>query len=327
MKIITLEEHANDPQLAAATQSALLDMAPFIKNFAPPALIPGALEDIGAGRIADMDAHGIDRQVLSFSNYPQVLPPAQAVALCRAANDRLDAAVRAHPNRFAAFATLPLSDPAAAAAELERTVTQLGFKGALISGRPEAGPRFLDDEKYEPVLAKASELRAPLYLHPGFPYKAVVDTYYDRLDPVVTANLATFAWGWHNEPGVHILRLILSGAFDRHPNLRVIAGHWGEMVPFFLARLDASLPPATTGLKRSISGTFKDQVYVTPSGMFTLPEFKYILETLGAERILYSADYPYLPNQGARAFLENAPISQADKEKIAHGNAEKLFNL
>lgn len=222
---------------------------------------------------------------------------------------------------------MPLSDPQAAAAELERAVKTLGFKGALIIGRPDKEAVFLDAPQYMPVLAKAGELRVPLYLHPGFPCREVQSVYYGGFNPVVTARLSSYGWGWHNEAGIQVLRLIISGAFDTVPGLTVIAGHWGEMVPFFLDRLNASLPKEITGLKRTITETFKDQVYVTPSGMFTLPHFKFILDVLGADRILYSVDYPYLPNGGARKFLETAPISQAEKEQIAHGNARRLLRL
>ncbi len=328
MKIITFEEHASDPDISAATRMALLETAPYIKDFAPPKLKdPGVLHELSEKRLADMDANGIDMQVLSLSDYPQLLHPAEAVPLCRAANDRLGAAVAMHPDRFAAFATLPLSDPKAASDELERAVTEYGFKGALINGRPEAGPRFLDDPKYAPVLAKADELRVPLYLHPGFPYTAVTETYYAGFNPVVSARLASYGWGWHNEAGVHLFRLILSGAFDKYPDLKVISGHWGEMVPFFLDRLDECLPPDVSGLTRTIGDTFRKHVYVTPSGMFTLPHLNFIIETLGADRILFAVDFPYLPNENARSFLETAPICREDKEKIAHGNAESLLRL
>lgn len=328
MRIIAFEEHSTDVDIAAASRGELLKMAPYIKDFAPPKLKShDVLEDRGEARLAGMDANGIAMQVLSLSDYPQVLAPEQAVPLCQAANDRLASTVRAHPDRFGAFATLPLSDPVSAAAELERVVLRHGFRGALINGRPEAGPRFLDYPSYAPVLSKAHELSVPLYLHPGFPYRAVEEIYYAGFKPVVGARLATFGWGWHNEAGIHVLRLILSGAFDRYPNLKVIAGHWGEMVPFFLDRLDAALPPEVTGLKRTISDTFREHIFVTPSGMFMLPHCKFILETLGSDRILFSVDYPYLPNDGAREFLERATISQADRKKIAHENAERLLRL
>ena len=272
-----------------------------------------------------MDEHGIDVQILSYSNASQNAPADQQVQLTRQANDRLAEAVRANPSRFSGFACLPWGQPQAAAEELERAVKELGFVGALLIGRP--GDTFLDDPRYEPILAKLNELGAPLYLHPGCPLPQVQAPYYGGLGTQVTARLSLFGWGWHNEAGVHLLRLILSKKFDQFPKLQVICGHWGEMVPFYLYRLDDSIPQAVTGLSRSITDTFKQHVYVTPSGMMTLPQFQFIKTVVGVDRILYSVDYPYLTLAGARRFLESLPISQDDKEKIAHGNAERLFRL
>ncbi|NIC29529.1 amidohydrolase family protein, partial [Serratia plymuthica] len=136
-----------------------------------------------------------------------------------------------------------------------------------------------------------------------------------------------FGWGWHHEAGIHLLRLILSGAFDKYPNLQVISGHWGEMLPFWLQRLDDSLPQAATGLRRTITQTFREQVYVTPSGMLTLPHFQFIYALLGAERILFSVDYPYQTLDGVKAFIQSLPVPEEAKEAIAFRNAERLFGL
>lgn len=281
--------------------------------------------DMGEGRLKDMDAAGIDMQVLSYGGFPQFALKEQSAALNRAANDRLAEAVAKHPNRFAGFATLPWGQPDEAAQELERAVKQLGLKGALLNGRP--SEHFIEHSDYAGLLAKFNELRVPLYLHPGVPVQAVQQAYYDGFSNEVTARLSMFGWGWHHEAGIHLLRLILSGVFDRHPHLQVISGHWGEMLPFYLQRLDDSIPQAATGLKRSITQTFKEQVFVTPSGMLTLPHFNFIYELVGADRILYSIDYPYQTLDGARAFIENLPISQAEKELISYKNAKKLFGL
>jgi len=204
-------------------------------------------------------------------------------------------------------------------------VKQLGMVGTLLLGRP--GQTFLDDARYEPVLAKLNELKVPIYLHPGFPLSQVREPYYGGLDKEVSARLSMFGWGWHNEAGVQVIRLILSSKFEEYPNLQVISGHWGEMVPFYLQRMDDTIPQEATRLSRSITETYKAHVYVTPSGMLNLPHFTFIHKVLGADRILYSVDYPYLTLTGARDFLEGLPISQRDKEKIAHGNAEALLGL
>ena len=341
MRIIALEEHVIDPGLAKATQAAQAAEAGYMADLgggdSPPAAsedrpmmtpmpqIMARAGDMGAGRIAEMDAHGIDMQILSYSNATQLAAADQGPDLARAANNKLAEAVRAHPDRFAGFATLPWQDPGAAVAELDRAVRECGAKGALLIGRP--GHSFLDDPRYEPVLAKLNELNVPLYVHPGAPLPQVQQPYYGGFAKTVTARLSLFGWGWHNEAGIQVIRMILAGVFDRFPDLQVISGHWGEMVPFYLQRLDDALSQAMTGLSRSITATYRAQVHVTPSGMLNLPHFKFIHEVLGADRILYAVDYPYLTNTGARRFLEQLPVSQADKEKIAHGNAEALLGL
>ena len=189
------------------------------------------------------------------------------------------------------------------------------------------GSTFLDDPRYEPVLATLDALEVPIYIHPGLPLPQVREPYYGGLDTEVSARLSMFGWGWHHEAGIQVIRLMLSGKFEKFPKLQVVSGHWGEMVPFYLQRLDDTIPMEATGLSRSITETYKSHVYVTPSGMLDVPHFDFIHKVLGAERIIYSIDYPYLTLSGARAFLESLPISQEDKELIAHGNAERLLRL
>ncbi len=321
MKIITLEEHF---QIAAITKA----VAKFLPSSQTTSYKPpdAQLEDLGAGRLKDMDAMGIDVQVLSYATLgPAMVPAVEAVPLARDINDQLAATIAAHPDRFAGFATLPTPDPEAAAAEFERCVKTLGFKGALINGR--TNDRFLDDPSFAPILETAARLDVPIYLHPTFPAKAVQDIYYAGFDPQVSGSFATFGWGWHMETGIHALRMILAGVFDRYPRLQLILGHWGEMIPFYLARVDEVLTPVSKHLERRVSDYFLQQVYVTPSGLFTLPPFLLTLQIIGADRIMYAVDYPYIPGDQARTFLETAPISPADKEKIAHGNAERVLKM
>lgn len=342
MKIICVEEHTVDMAIDGASQAALMAEASYMADLGSrvvdrvedrgdrPRLVPMKLaleraRDMGAGRLADMDRHGIDMQVLSYSNPLQLAPAAQALDLARAANDRLAEASQAHPTRFGGFATLPWQRPEEAAAELERAVKQLGLKGTLLIGRP--GETFLDDDRYAPVLAKLDELEVPIYVHPGVPLPQVQAPYYGGLDREVSARLSLFGWGWHHEAGIQVIRMMLSGVFERFSRLQVISGHWGEMVPFYLQRLDDTIPQEATRLSRSITDTYKAHVYVTPSGMLNLPHFAFIREVVGADRIIYAVDYPYVTNTGARAFLEGLPIGQEDKEKIAHRNAEALFRL
>jgi uncharacterized protein len=343
MKIICIEEHAIDADTARATQPAQAAEADYMADWnsrvedkpatftdnrphlvsLKEAVAEGRL--FGASRLAAMDQNRIDTQVLSYSTLPQLAPNSQAVGLTRAANDKLAEAVHENPGRFAAFATLPWQDPEAAALELERAVRHLGMVGTLLMGRP--GEAFLDDARYDPVLSKLNELKVPIYVHPGFPLRQVREPYYDGFDKEVSARLSMFGWGWHHEAGIQVIRLILSGKFDKYSALQVISGHWGEMVPFYLQRMDDTIPQAATRLSRSITETYKSHVYVTPSGMFNLPHFEFIYKVIGADRILYSVDYPYLTLTGARDFIEGLPVSQTDREKIAHANAETLLGL
>ena len=343
LKIVCLEEHATDAALGEATRSSLLQQAPYMADLGsrfeepdtaggtrPRLQSPGRAAALASApvsaRLEAMDANGIDMQVVSYSDVTQAAPRDQAPGLARAANDRLAEVVRRHPGRFAGFSTLPWQDPDAAVLELERSVTHLGLTATLLIGRPGADA-FLDDPRYAPVLAKLEELRAPLYMHPGAPLPAVQRPYYGGLGPEVTARLSLYGWGWHNEAGIQVIRLVLSGALDRHPNLRVISGHWGEMVPFYLQRLDDALPVGATRLSRTVSQTYRDQVFVTPSGMLDLPHFKFIHEVLGADRILFAVDYPYLTMAGARAWLEGLPVGEDERSAIAHRNAEALLRL
>jgi uncharacterized protein len=343
MKIICLEEHTVDAGIVRASQAAQNSEAAYVTDWGsrvedkpaaftdnrPHLVAPkeaaAAAQEVGASRIVAMDRHGIDMQVVSYSSPSQLVPANQAVALARAANDKLAASVHANSKRFAAFATLPWQDPESAVAELERSVKQLGMVGTLLLGRP--GPTFLDDARYEPVLAKLNELKVPIYLHPGVPLPQVREPYYGGLDKEVSARFSMFGWGWHNEAAIQVIRMILSGQFEKYSGLQVISGHWGEMVPFYLQRMDDTMPQEATKLSRSITETYKAHVYVTPSGMLNLPHFEFIHRVLGADRILYAVDYPYLTLTGARDFLESLPISQRDKERIAHGNAEALLGL
>lgn len=342
MKLICIEEHAIDDTFTRAAQSTVQRQAPYLAQLGaataitePPRLdAPRMLSmadvvnlgrDLGPGRITAMDKHGVDVQVVSYSTPSQLGPPETAAALARAANDRLADAAAANAGRLAAFAALPWQDPGAAVGELTRCVETLGMKGALLMGRP--GDTFLDDPRYEPVLERLSELDVPLYVHPYYPVPDVQRAYYDGFAPVVNAVLSLGGWGWHHEAGIHVLRMILSGTFERHPGLQVISGHWGEMVPFYLPRLDVAMPPSLTGLAAAISDIYRTHVWVTPSGMLDQAQFEYIYRTVGPDRIIWSTDYPYLSMDGHRTFLEGMPISDDDKHKIAHRNAERLLRL
>lgn len=323
MRIIALEEHFNDTALVGRIDRGVIDR----RGFQGGGLFPPALYDLGATRLADMAAAGISLQVLSVVGpASDLLPPAEGIAWARDANDLLAKTVAAHPGHYAGFAHLPMTAPAAVADELERAVTDLGFRGALVNGTTEG--RFLDDPAYAPLLARAEALDVPLYIHPGLPPEAVRQAYYDNLPGKTGYFLGTTGWGWHQETALHVLRLVLSGALDRHPGLKLIIGHMGEGLPTMLGRCDQVFGAGAAGhLKRSVSQTILDQVWITISAFFTLPPLMAALLTFGTDRILFSVDYPFSANQAARDFLDALPVSPADKAKIAHGNAERLLKL
>ena len=216
--------------------------------------------------------------------------------------------------------------PDAAADELERTVKDFGFRGLLVNG-PTDG-RFLDDPMFEPVLARAEALGVPIYIHPGIPSQSVRAAHFDGLPGSFSFSLAVSSWGWHMETAVHVLRLVLSGALDRHPRLQIVIGHMGEAIPFMLDRIDeTTATEAKRLLRRSVRQTILDQVWITTSGFFTTVPFVAALMTFGADWIMFSVDYPFASNARARAFLDALPVSPADREKIAHGNADRLMGL
>ncbi|WP_226361584.1 amidohydrolase family protein [Pseudonocardia sp. ICBG1142] len=341
MTLICIEEHALHGPTDTAAGPTLGQQAPYMsgqsRSDAPVPRVDGrhpAVDmdtarrlgaDLGAGRIDDMDRHGIDMAVVSWTSPTQLVPGDAAVELARAANDRLATAVSEHPDRLAGFATLPWQRPAEAVAELDRAVGELGLRGVLIVGRPGAG--FLDDPVHRPLLRRLADLGVPLYLHPFPPLFEVQQAYHSGFNDKVTAELSLGGWGWHHEAGIHALRLVLAGIFDELPGLQIISGHWGEMVPFFLPRLDDVLSPGDTGLSRTISDTYRSHVWVTPSGMYHRPQFDYVREVVGIDRIIWSTDYPFLHLDGTQEFLSGLDLSHGEREQITHGNAARLLGL
>jgi uncharacterized protein len=322
MRTITLEEHISTLEYVEAVTKAR-----------PGDPVAGLLQanrdkllDVGPSRLADMDAAGIDMQVLSLSGLGMDrLAPATATALVRDANEKLAAAVQAHPHRFAGFATLALQEPEQAAVEFERCVRKLRFKGAMVNGTSQG--QFLDHPRFAPIFEAAQALDVPIYLHPGLPPEVLNNAYYGGLPGDLGFRLSIAAWGWHVETGMHSLRLIVSGLFDRFPKLRVVIGHMGEALPYSIVRAEEILAPGAKHLQRRVSDYFFEHFYITTSGFFSLPPFLCALQVVGADRILFSVDYPYSPNPLGRAFLNALPISPEDKAKIAHGNAERLLKL
>jgi predicted TIM-barrel fold metal-dependent hydrolase len=321
MRTITLEEHMSTHALHEAFASGARGApSEYVRR------IQEKLLDLGAGRLADMDAAGIDVQVLSLAVADlDRLEPATATSLVRDANDAMATAVRAHPDRFAALAALHLREPEKAAAELERCVRTLGFKGTLVNGA--SAGAFLDDPRFTPFWEAANSLNVPVYLHPAPPPAAVQQAYFSGLAEHVAFFLSTAAWGWHAETGLHVLRLIVSGLFDRYPGLQLIIGHMGENLPFSLARADTILGRSPISLRRRVADYAHEHLHLTTSGYFTLPPLFCALEVFGADRLLFSVDYPYSTNEQGRRFLDALPLSPADLHKIAHANAERLLKL
>jgi predicted TIM-barrel fold metal-dependent hydrolase len=319
-RIITLEEHFATPAFIEGPGRQHKERPQSAQLIEP-------LCDLGDRRIADMDDAGIDVQVLSLVA-PGVdqLDAGEAIEMARDINDILADAVRHHPTRFAGFANLATSAPDTAADELERMVRKHGFKGGLINGH--TGGRYMDDEFFWPILERAEALKVPLYLHPTRPPQPVVDaSYTGNFSAEVTAQLAMGGWGWHIETAIHVLRIILSGAFDRYPRLQIIIGHLGEALPFMLPRSNRLLPTELTKLQRPMGAYLRENIHYTFSGFNFLPPFLDLLLEVGVDRIMFSADYPFGSMSQARNFLDQLPVSPADRERIAHGNAEVLMGI
>jgi uncharacterized protein len=323
MRTITLEEHYATPGFLNGPGRTFVERA--ARTGDRMGRILEQVRDVGEKRIAEMDAAGIDMQVLSL-NSPGVeqLDAAEATVLAREANDFVVDAVKRYPSRFAGFAAVPIAAPDNAVGELERTVREHGFKGALINGHHRA--RYLDDKFFWPVLECAESLGVPIYIHPTQPPRAVVEASYAGFSPDVTFMFANAGWGWHIETAVHVLRMILGGVFDRYPKLQIIVGHMGEALPFMLPRTDI-MTPDITGLKRPVSAYLRENVHYTFSGFNFTPAFLDLLLEVGVDRIMFSADYPYGSMAQARAFLDQLPVSAGDRQRIAHGNAERLLGL
>ena len=324
MRIIALEEHVVTPAYAALTVSgsrSRLELSDRSKRVGHD--ISAELADIGPSRILAMDKAGIDLQVLSLTMPgAQAFDATHAAAIARDANDQIQEAIKAHPTRFAGFASLPTADPAAAVKELQRTVTHLGFKGALINGH--TGGEFLDNTKYWGIFDAAQALGVPIYLHPRDPHPAVMAAYFDRYE-----ELAKSAWGFSMDTISHFLRLIYAGVLDTFPDLTFILGHLGEGLPFLLHRMDDHTRPSLErrGRKKTMREYLTENLVVTCSGNFFVPALLCTVMALGIDNVLFSVDWPFESNRRGADFLESLPLNDVDKEKIAHVNAERVLEL
>ncbi len=322
-KLICVEEHYSSETIKEKINK-ILGKEDF--GTAPLTETERAAADLGAGRVEYMNSAEISTQILSCADeYPALLAKEHAVSLCREVNDEMHRASMAHPGRYYCLATLPLSAPEDAAAELERCVKSLGFVGAMLIGHFEG--RSYADEWYFPIFKKAEELNVPIYMHPCKVDSAVAERYYKGAwSPTAGTLFAGFGIGWHYEVGIEAVRMMLAGIFDRLPRLQIILGHWGEVVAYYMYRLD-EVGQSITGLNKSFSRYFKENVYVNPSGMMYEAQFRFCMDTFGAERIMWGEDYPYRKPENITAFLKELDISEEEREKIAYANAEKLFGI
>jgi predicted TIM-barrel fold metal-dependent hydrolase len=313
--VIALEEHYFDAEVKTHIKGFDVTGAPRIVE---------RLDDVGALRLKEMDAAGIDVQVLSHANPSlQKLDAETAVPLARRVNDRLHQAVEAHPDRFAGFAALPTADPKAAADELERTVTRLGFKGAMIHGMTNGV--FHDDARFWPIYERAQALDVPIYIHPGIPHPSVIEVYYkDYVQQY--PSLLRAAWGFTVETATQALRMVLSGMFDAYPRLKIILGHLGEGLPFLLWRISMGLARDGRG-GPSFREVFCEHFWVTTSGFFSNPALICCMMEMGIDRILFSVDYPFVDNMPGAKWLETLPVSGEDREKLLNGNARRLLKM
>jgi predicted TIM-barrel fold metal-dependent hydrolase len=315
-QVIAVEEHYWDKELSATFTGT---------EAGRPGPQLDRLFDQAGIRLKEMDEVGIDIQVLSHgAPSAQKLPAETAVAITRGVNDRLAAYCAANPSRFAAFAALPTADPKGAADELERCVTKLGFKGAMLHGL--ANGMFLDDKKFWPVYERAEKLDVPIYLHPGLPDARVLDAYYGTYAkdfPMV----ARAGWGYTVETATLAIRMVLSGLFDKHPKLKVILGHLGETLPFLVWRVDHALARPGAAKPLSFRDEFCGHFWITTSGNFSNPALLCCVQEMGIDRILFAVDWPFVLNPPGVKWMETVPLCDEDKAKILSGNAKRLLKM
>jgi predicted TIM-barrel fold metal-dependent hydrolase len=328
MRVVALEEHFSVPSQVRRIDPDAIRRRGFRPRRAPTDR-PNPLEllsEIGEKRLKSMDDAGITVAVLSNSGPgPDLVRGSDGIDMAQEMNAYLAEVINRFPGRFAGFATLPMQSPEACGIELVRAVKDLNFVGALINGTTEG--RFLDHPSYDQLLAAAVELDVPIYVHPHLPPEPVRQAYYSDLEPGAGRVLESAAWGWHSETAIHVLRMVLAGTLDKYPKLKLIIGHMGEMLPVMLARIDEVSALDVEHLKRPISRQILDQVWITTSGVFTQPPFIAALQTFGIDRVMFSVDYPYTPNENGRQFLDDVSLPPEQMAKLAHGNADALLRL
>lgn len=282
------------------------------------------LVDLDGERLQIMDEAGLDMALLSLtSTGVQMFEADEAVEIASIANDRLAEAIRRHPGRYAGLAAVAPQDPVRAADEIERAIRDLKLNGVIINSHTNG--EYLDEPRFRPILETAAKLQAPIYIHPRAPSP-------DMARPYRTYHLEHAIWGYAAETGLHAIRLIVGGVFDELPDLTIVLGHMGENIPWSLYRLDwmhghARVAMDRPKLKQRPSDYFRQNFYITTSGVNWDPPLLYAISVLGADRVMFAVDYPYQETLEAVKFMNDAPISEADRALIFHRNAEKVFNL
>lgn len=329
MRLITLEEHYTSEKIneraAKMMRESEKDQNAQKKDGHTKEMFQ-RVTDLGLGRIEYMDRMGIDAQIISVvDKVPSMLEAEYAVPLCSALNEELAEKTLRFPKRFYPLASLSIAAPSEAAKELEYCVKKCHFVGGVISGHYEN--RSYDDPWYFPIFEKAQELDVPIYLHPCRVDQDIADKYYTgKWSKKVQLELSGFGIGWHYDVGMQVVKMILAGIFDQLPNLKIIIGHWGEVVAYYMYRLD-EIDQKDTGLKEKVSEYFKRNIYVNPSGMMYPSQFRFCLDNFGEDHILWGEDYPYRRPENIRSMLEESDITEEQREKIAHGNAERILHI
>ena len=320
LPLITLEEHFLSPTVRAASQHG--DPR---ERFPEPLL--QKLLSLSDERIQDMDKGNVSLQIISHS----FTSGSRSPEVCRKVNDELMSAIQANKTRYAGFAMLPMADAPAAAAELSRCVKELGFVGALVDNH--VNGRFYDDEAFWPIFAQAQYLDVPIYLHPTIPSDEMAMHYEGNYPPEVAKAMSAQGWGWHSETGFHILRLFVSGFFDRFPRIKIIIGHMGEMLPYMLDRIITFTTKwAGWGRReRGLQQVWDENIWITTSGMFSLAPLACLVRATKMDRILYSVDYPFSTNERGSQFIEEISksglVTEEELELIAYRNAERLLRV
>ncbi|HZI25268.1 MAG TPA: amidohydrolase family protein [Chryseolinea sp.] len=313
-QIYDVPKDSQSPPKSAESQVANRDKA-------ARSLLPRLL-DLDAGRLADMDASGVDMHILSLAMPGvQIFEKDVAANLASLANDRLAEAISRHPSRLAGLASFAPQDPSGATKEMDRAINKLKLNGFIVNSHTEN--QYLDDQKFWPIFEAAESLNVPLYIHPRAPSDGMAAPFRDyRLEGAV--------WGYGIETGTHILRLMFSGVFDRFPKLQIVIGHMGEALPFWLWRLDfMGAPGARAGRQNQLkpSEYFQRNITITTSGVEDPSALRFCIDKIGVDRIMWAIDFPFQPTRPAVDFIESATLSDVEREKIAYRNAERIFKI